>query len=326
MKRRPAHTPVRLAPARVQSIITAYPRQNATQTNQDQTSSHRSRSVPNVFKPRSKRATAALQPTARSNNKNPLSSTCARTRPQTNFTTFPHPNATQTKQNQTSNHRHNSVLNVFKQRSKRVATTLNPLLSPPLLRFPNHSCKVCAPPATDGPEHTMTPPTPPDHEAVFCGWLADHHALMFKVARSHEADPDLQQDLLQEILLQVWRSVPAFARHSSETTWIYRVALNTAFTWQRGQSRQTARTRHAIEIAALTTDPLVPATANPQLESLYQAIRALPRVDAALVIMHLDGLPYRDIAAVLGITENLVGVRLTRARKQLADILKEKTP
>jgi RNA polymerase sigma-70 factor (ECF subfamily) len=54
------------------------------------------------------------------------------------------------------------------------------------------------------------------------------------------------------------------------------------------------------------------------VEQLYAAIRQLPKLEASIALMHLDGLSYRDIADVLGITENLVGVKLTRIRKELS--------
>ena len=64
---------------------------------------------------------------------------------------------------------------------------------------------------------------------------------------------------------------------------------------------------------------------NPLLEKLYEAIRKKPKAEASLLLLHLDGLSYQDIAEVLGVSEGCVGVRLTRARKQLADKMKGQT-
>ena len=167
--------------------------------------------------------------------------------------------------------------------------------------------------------------TPQDQENLFRRWLEAHMGLMLKVARSCAANPEDQDDLLQEILLQLWRSLPAFRGESKETTWIYRVAFNTALVWQRGELRR--RKRHE-RLLALDTPP--PANAHPPdtmagselVDRLYEAIRQLPKLDVSLALMHLDGLSYREMAEVLGISENHVGVKLTRIRRQLAQQLK----
>lgn len=166
--------------------------------------------------------------------------------------------------------------------------------------------------------------SPNEQEAVLRRWIEEHQGVLFRVVRSHEADPDNQQDLFQEMIVQLWRSVPAFGGRCKESTWIYRVALNTAYSWRRSEKRR--RERHqlfAAFVAATDTGPAQAASARSDLEFLYRAIRQLPRHAASLVVMHLDGLSTRDIAEVLGISENNVAVRLTRARKQLTDLMKE---
>ena len=167
--------------------------------------------------------------------------------------------------------------------------------------------------------------TAQQQEAVFRRWLDEHLGLMLKVVRGCATAPLDQDDLLQDILLQIWSSIPAFRGEARETTWIYRVAFNTALAWRRGERRR--REGHEIFLKLDTSPQTQPSHVDSApdreiVEQLYAAIRQLPKVDASLALMHLDGLSYQEMADVLGISENYVGVKLNRIRKQLAEQLK----
>ena len=173
----------------------------------------------------------------------------------------------------------------------------------------------------------IVPPASDDsREAVFKRWLEQHIGLVFTVARTFAPSDADRDDLVQEILLQLWRSLPRFEGKSKESTWIYRVALHTALAWQRSEHK-----RHATHTPWPTLEEL-PAPDDPAAREraelvarLYAAIRQLPKVDAALVLLYLDDLSYREMAEVLGISETNVGVKLNRARKSLAELMKEVT-
>jgi len=166
---------------------------------------------------------------------------------------------------------------------------------------------------------------PSEHSALFDAWLADYRGIVFKIARAYAAQPADEAELVQEILVQLWRSVGGFRGQCSPVTWIYRVSLNTALMWQRGQRR-----RHAVIESGATPRYEVPSpeprpgwTAEQAelLDRLYSAIRALPPAERMLVLLSLDGLSYREIGEVSGLSENHVGVALTRARKKLSTML-----
>jgi RNA polymerase sigma-70 factor, ECF subfamily len=161
-------------------------------------------------------------------------------------------------------------------------------------------------------------------EAVFRRWLNDHTGLVFKVARAFASTDADRDDLVQEILLQLWRSLPRFEGKAAESTWIYRVALNTALAWHRGErKRRAAQTPLlAIEEFPERDDP-IEREREELVTRLHAAIRRLPPMDAALLLLYLDDLSYREMADVLGISESNVGVKLTRARTTLAELLKE---
>lgn len=163
--------------------------------------------------------------------------------------------------------------------------------------------------------------SPLEQESIFRRWLSEHQGLLRRVVRSFASTSEDQKDLLQEILLQAWISLPDFRGDSKETTWLYRLAFNTAMVWQRKEKRR--RVKHEAFSAMIEEGPAASDEAVDELiERLYTAIRGLPKLEASLALMLLDGLSYREMGEVLGMSENHVGVRLHRIRKQLAEQLK----
>lgn len=156
-----------------------------------------------------------------------------------------------------------------------------------------------------------------DHDnqnALFAEWLNDHRGIVVKVARSFATGRDVD-DLIQEILLRLWQSTNSFRGDAAPSTWVYRVAINRALTWQRDQTSTTGRSQPFAEIADLPeaeTDP-----ASDRLEQMYAAIRTLPEIDRTLLLLSLDGFSYADMADITGMTSTNVGARLSRARTRL---------
>jgi RNA polymerase sigma-70 factor, ECF subfamily len=165
-------------------------------------------------------------------------------------------------------------------------------------------------------------------ETLFQRWLNNHIGLMLKVVRACTASLHDQDDLFQEVLVNLWSSIPRFRGDAKETTWIYRVSFNTALAWRRGERRRQRKHAEYLQNGSAAGSAAGHTGANPQqeiIDRLYDAIRQLPPVDASLAIMHLDGLSYQEMAEVLGISENYIGVKLTRIRRQLADRLQGAT-
>ena len=163
---------------------------------------------------------------------------------------------------------------------------------------------------------------------LFQSWLTEHGGAILKVARAYTFTPEDCQDLVQEILLQAWRSLPQYQGRAGASTWLYRVALNTALGWHRKERRRQTLQRPILEfedLAAAGPDSTQQAARRELVERLYAAIRRLPATDAALVLLYLDDLSYRQIAEVLGISENNVGVKLNRAKKALGQLLNEES-
>ena len=168
-----------------------------------------------------------------------------------------------------------------------------------------------------------------DHEeqkTLFLKWLDGNGASVMKVARAYTLTAEECQDLAQEILLQAWQSLPSFEQRSSAATWFYRVALQTAMNWQRRDMPRRARQRPLLDVqivAAESSNSAEQVQHREIVEQLYNAIHRLPKSDAALILLYLDDLSYREMSEVLGISESNVGVKLSRAKKALSDLMKE---
>jgi RNA polymerase sigma-70 factor (ECF subfamily) len=163
-------------------------------------------------------------------------------------------------------------------------------------------------------------------EAQFAKWMSAHSAIATRTARAFEFNAEGQTDLLQEILLAWWRSILNFPVSGNAEQWLYRVSLNTALTWQRRESRRRRVIDRAGAFAQLverTAQPVDPVDRD-AIEELYRAIHELNPAERALILLHLDGFSYGEIAHALGISANAVGSRLTRIREHIAKLLKGK--
>lgn len=154
-------------------------------------------------------------------------------------------------------------------------------------------------------------------EDRFQAWIGAHLGVLHRIARAFATGAD-QQDLLQELLVSVWRAAPSFRGESAPATFIFRVAHNRALTWRRGETRRRLR---AGAYQRLRVDE--ESGEEPLLERLYGAIRQLEPLDRSLVLLSLEGQSYADIAALHGLSESNVGARLSRARQKLIHLTEQ---
>ncbi len=149
-----------------------------------------------------------------------------------------------------------------------------------------------------------------------------YQPVIHKVCWMYAHSPEDRQDLFQDILFHLWRSYPAFQGRSNFSTWMYRIALNTAITAFR---RETRKPEH-VELDAEAIPMSAPASAAggaEQGEILYRLIRKLSRLDRALVMLYLEDLSYREMSEVLGLSEGNIAVKLNRIRTRLKELAKE---
>jgi RNA polymerase sigma-70 factor (ECF subfamily) len=153
-----------------------------------------------------------------------------------------------------------------------------------------------------------------DTHQRFLEIVEPHRRRLQGLARSFAARAD-RDDLYQEMLLQIWRSLDGFAGRSNPGTWVYRVALNTAISHRR---RSGVRERHVASTTDLDPDAISgPAVAGrDEIRVLEEFMAGLNEIDRALFALYLEDLSYRAMAEVTGLSENNVGVRINRMKKR----------
>ncbi len=166
----------------------------------------------------------------------------------------------------------------------------------------------------------------PTLDEQFLELLRDHRGIMLRIAGSFARDAADQADLFQDMAVELWSSLPRFKGRCRPSTWIYRVCLNTAMAWRRSRDRRRLNHLPLELVPELDCPSPLPGRRHEESELLrriYEAVRTLPPSERLLVILLLDGLPYREISEITGLTENHVGVALARVRKKLSELLKE---
>lgn len=156
-------------------------------------------------------------------------------------------------------------------------------------------------------------------EKEFIGLINTNRGLIYKVCNLYCHDDDNKKDLFQEIVLQLWTSYPGFRNESRNTTWLYRVALNTAISNFRKETRKPERkslSDNEFQIPDMAFED------RDNSGELKQAIEHLSEIEKALIMLYLDDKSYDEIAEIIGITNSNVGVRLNRIKIKLEKIIK----
>jgi RNA polymerase sigma-70 factor (ECF subfamily) len=157
-------------------------------------------------------------------------------------------------------------------------------------------------------------------EHKFVTELEDNQNIVHKVCSLYTNDRDSHNDLFQEITIQLWRAYPKFRGEAKFSTWMYRVALNTAITLYRKSKRRVKTQDFDSVIYKIKTDEY-DDTEERQLKLIYDAVKQLGDIDKALVFLYLEDKDYSEIAATLGITEVNARVKMNRIKNKLRTIL-----
>ncbi|MBK6407681.1 MAG: sigma-70 family RNA polymerase sigma factor [Holophagales bacterium] len=168
--------------------------------------------------------------------------------------------------------------------------------------------------------------TNPARQDRFLILLDEHRKILFKVASSYCQSTADRQDLVQEMVAQLWRSFDRYDERYRFSTWMYRIALNVAISFYRSEAR-----RSRFHVPAEDTLLEIPAEAagstgsDDDLRLLQHLIGQLEALDRALVLLYLDGNRYDTIAEILGISETNVGTKISRIKQRLRRDLTKKT-
>lgn len=157
-------------------------------------------------------------------------------------------------------------------------------------------------------------------EHRFVSQLEANQNIVHKICRLYTNDSDAHNDLFQEITIQLWKAYPKFRGDSKFSTWMYRVALNTAITLYR-KSKRSIQTQDFEAISFKMTSEEYDDTTEQQLALMYNAVKTLNDIDKALVFLYLENKNYREIAGTLGISEVNARVKMNRIKEKLRTIL-----
>ncbi|MEV4887626.1 RNA polymerase sigma-70 factor, ECF subfamily [Chitinophaga ginsengisegetis] len=158
-------------------------------------------------------------------------------------------------------------------------------------------------------------------EKEFLELVEAHKGIIHKISRMYMDAEDDQQDLTQEIIYQLWKSYDSFQHQSRFSTWMYRVALNTALVFFKKEKRKMAVTDTMPEHIAMEEN--VTATKELQLAHFYRAVQKLERLEKALVFLHLENYSHKEIGENLGISEGNARIKLSRAKDKLKELIKK---
>jgi len=158
-------------------------------------------------------------------------------------------------------------------------------------------------------------------ENEFVRLVDESQGIIHKVCRMYCDNETHREDLFQEIVVQLWKSYPSFKGESKFSTWMYRVALNVAIQDFRKEKKRRFLFLEQFEFKEPASAPKNEFK-NERIDALYKAISNLDKIERAIMLLHLDEVPNEEIAAIVGITQNYVRVKMTRIRKKLAITIK----
>ena len=140
--------------------------------------------------------------------------------------------------------------------------------------------------------------------------------MIHKVCHIYCHHPADREDLFQEIVIQLWKAWPGFRRESRFTTWLYRIALNTAISGLRKNRAPTIYVEPGLLPQHLKDDSDHPEKEE-KLSRLYEAIRELSELERAMIMLYLEDKSYEEMEEILGISQNNLRVKMTRAKEKL---------
>jgi len=154
----------------------------------------------------------------------------------------------------------------------------------------------------------------------FVDLLEEHQNIVHKVCRLYTNSQDQHNDLFQEITIQLWKAFPKFRGEAKFSTWMYRVALNTAITLYR-KSKRSIQTQDYDSVMFKISSEEYDDTVEQQLKLMYAKIKELNDIEKALVFLYLEDKNYREISDTLGITEVNARVKMNRVKGKLRKLL-----
>jgi RNA polymerase sigma-70 factor (ECF subfamily) len=158
-------------------------------------------------------------------------------------------------------------------------------------------------------------------EKQFENYISDHELLLHKVCRIYAYTEADRQDLFQEVIIQLWKAFPKFKGESKFSTWLYRVAINTAITGLR-KKKDFITTYEPAALPAHLSDDNSSQAEEDRLRQLYKAIEQLNQVEKAIVMLYMEDRSYEEMEDILGINQGNLRVKMNRIKEKLRQLTK----
>lgn len=160
-----------------------------------------------------------------------------------------------------------------------------------------------------------------EQDHLFLEMLRRNKDRVLRICSLYSKGAEEQKDLFQEVTLQLWRSFPSFRGEAKQTTWVYRICLNTCLKKLQKGKKEEAERVHFQQLSWIDT---LPEKEDQRLTYLRQCIRSLREADQSVLGLYLEDLPYADIAEITGLSGNHVAVKMKRIREKLFNCISEK--
>ena len=151
--------------------------------------------------------------------------------------------------------------------------------------------------------------------------IKENEGIIYKITRIYSNNKEDQKDLYQEIVYQLWKSKSSFKENSKISTWMYRIALNTAISNLKKEKRKGFQV--SIDNLFLNQMDQVDTVMEERITLLYAHIKKLNIVERGIILLYLEGKNYDEIAAITGFTNTNIGTRLARIKQKLRSQIKK---
>ncbi|MET3037607.1 RNA polymerase sigma factor [Chryseobacterium sp. NRRL B-14859] len=157
-------------------------------------------------------------------------------------------------------------------------------------------------------------------EQEFLSKIERHKAIIYKISKMYMSEKDDRDDLFQEITYQLWKAYPGFKGQSEFSTWLYRIALNTAIIFLKSQKRRSFIANEDVSNYIIVQEEY-DQQKEEKLTTMYKAIHQLNPIDKAFIFFYLEDFSGKEIAEQMGISEGNARVKMNRAKNKLKEIL-----
>ena len=154
-----------------------------------------------------------------------------------------------------------------------------------------------------------------DVNDAFLSLIEQNKGIIYKISNSYCRDPENRKDLVQEIIIQLWKAFDNYDNRYKVSTWMYRIALNVAISFYRKERKSSSAPLTSVVIGMMAEDP--PEEHEENVRLLYQFINELDELNKALMLLYLEDNSYKEMAEILGISETNVATKISRIKEKL---------